>query len=86
MTEELDFDFSTFLDMVAIKGQAGQNAEQFGNIYGLEGMMLEAHTEVKGKDETRHVYLKDIRTGSNDPGVFSLDGYEVTDLGNLFGN
>ena len=86
MTEELDLDFSTFMDMVAIQGKAGQNAEQFGNIYGLKGMMLESHTEIKGKDEERHTYLKDIRTGSNDPGVFSLEGYQVNDLGNLFGN
>jgi len=86
MTDELGFDFSTFLDMVAIKGQAGQNAAQFGNIYGMEGMMLEAHTEVKGKEEERHTYLKNIRTGSNDPKVFSLEGYQVNDLSSMFGN
>lgn len=42
--------------------------------------VLEAHYEHKDKNESYDYYLRDIRIGAPDPDIFSLDGFEVTDI------
>lgn len=87
ITEELIFDIRAMNDLVQVKDQNGMMTD-YSNVYNITGFMLEAHTEIKGKDETRDFFVRDIHVGDVDPEIFSLDGYEITDMssmGSMFG-
>ena len=87
ITEELIFDIRAMNDLVQVKDQNGMMTD-YSNVYNITGSMLEAHTEIKGKDETRDFFIRDIHIGDVDQEIFSLDGYEITDMssmGSMFG-
>jgi len=84
LAPDLSIDLRNVADMVNIKNVQG--AQTSGAAYGLEGTMLEAHTEEKGGKITRDFYLKNISPGAVPDEVFSLEGFEVMDLKNPFGN
>ncbi|MCB0845995.1 MAG: DUF4412 domain-containing protein [Bacteroidetes bacterium] len=85
MSKEALFDLSIMGDLVRVKNGNGGMSD-YTNVYQIEGLMLEAHTEIKGKDENRDVFLKNLKVGKVDQDVFSTDGYNVTDMTNLFKN
>jgi hypothetical protein len=81
---DLSINLSNITDMVKIKNVQG--AQTSGAVYGLEGTMLEAHTEEKGGKITHDFFLKDISRGEVPAEIFSLEGFEVMNLKNPFGN
>lgn len=87
LTEEISMDVTSLTDFVKVKDSNG-GMTNFSNVYKINGFMLESHIEIKGKDETTDIYIKNLKIGSVDTGVFSTDGYTVTDmssLGSMFG-
>lgn len=79
----IPLDWRVLADFMQVKGVGG--AAQASNLYGLEGVVLEAHLAEKGKDVVTDYYLRDLQQGSVPTEVFSLEGYEVSDLGSIFG-
>lgn len=68
-----------FSDMTRNMGQRG-NEQMMKNMKGLQGFPLEFEW-VDGKGNGRMVcYMKEVKVGSVDPSVFSLDGYEVMEM------
>jgi len=84
LAPDLNLDLRHVTDMVKLKSVQG--AQTSGAAYGLKGTMLQAHSEEKGGKITRDFYLKDISPGEVPAEIFSLDGFEVMDLKNPFGN
>lgn len=84
LAPDLNIDLRNVTDMVKIKNVQG--AQTSGAAYGLEGTMIEAHSEEKGGKITRDFYIKDISPGDAPDKIFSLEGFEVMDLKNPFGN
>ncbi len=83
-TDAIPLDWRNIASFVQAKGPGG--ASHPTNIYGVDGVVLEAHMTSKRKDEVTDYYLKEIHEGSIPEEVFSLDGYQVNDLGSIFGN
>lgn len=81
---DLHINLGSATDMVKIKGVEG--AQTSASRYDLQGTVLEAHTEEKGGKITRDYYLQDIVVGEVPEAVFSLEGFEVIDVMNPFGN
>jgi hypothetical protein len=84
ISPDLQIDLSAISGMANIKQVEG--AQTSGSLYGLDGTMLESHTEAKDGKTSHDSYLKDIVIGEVPAEVFSLDGFKVMDIGNLFGN
>ncbi|MEZ4825013.1 MAG: DUF4412 domain-containing protein [Bacteroidia bacterium] len=87
LTEEISMDVTSLTDFVKVKDSNGGMTD-FTNVYKINGFMLESHIETKGKDETTDIFIKNLKIGSVNAGVFSTDGYTVTDmssLGSMFG-
>jgi hypothetical protein len=86
--EGLQLNLAASMDMVQIKNQKGTHTADYTNLYNISGTWLESHTESKKDNSSREVYIKDLTVGAVSPRVFSLDGYQVTDMSslNIFGN
>lgn len=82
--EDFNPDLHRSFDFVEVNGRS--NMAHYNNLYQLEGMVLEAHTEVKGKNETRDMVITDLVPGLIKPAVFSLEGFQVTDVSSILGN
>jgi hypothetical protein len=68
-----------FGDMMRNTGQRG-NEQMMKNMKGMQGFPLEFEW-VDAKSGDRMVCnIKDLKVGSVEPGVFSLDGYEVMEM------
>ena len=83
VSKDLDLDWRKVAPFVKAKGPRG--TIQPNNLYGLEGLVLEAHIESKEGDWSSDYYLKNISIGKVNAEIFSLEGYKVTDLNSLFG-
>ncbi|RMG64584.1 MAG: DUF4412 domain-containing protein [Bacteroidetes bacterium] len=85
VAEAFNPDLQRSFDFVEVNGNRG-GMTHYNNLYKLQGMVLEAHTEIKGKNETRDMFITDLVPGLVKPEVYSLDGFQVSDVTNMFGN
>ena len=85
MSEKILLDLASMSDLVRVKNAQGAMTN-YNNVYKINGFMLEAHTEIKGKNITRDVYIRDLKMGQVDDNIFSTEGYQVTDVSSMFGN
>lgn len=85
--EDLDTDLARSIGsgMVNVK-YSGERSMDYGDRYNLKGTWLEVHTKSKNQNTSRDIYIKNLVVGTVDQQVFSTEGYEVTDVSNLFGN
>ena len=82
VAEDMDVDFTLFTDMVNAKGASSYYKN---NIYGIKGVVLEGHTQLKNKKESYDLYMKNWKIGTVDRSMFDTTGYKLMDLSG-FGN
>lgn len=85
MTKEWGFDYGVLFDFVQVKNASTGQMTDWSNMYGVGGIMLEGKMQEKGTNKSSEYYIRNISEGSH-PEAFSTDGYEMTDMGNLFRN
>ncbi len=85
VTEEWDFDFTVLLDFAQVKNASTGQMTNWSNVYGIKGMVIEGRVEKKNSNQVQEFAIRNIRNGAQ-PEVFSTQGYEVSDMGNMFGD
>lgn len=84
VTEEWNFDYSIFSDVVQAKNASTGQLTNWGTAAGISGVVLESRMQDKRGNEVQEFFLRNIRQGRNDE-VFSTAGYEVSDMSSMFG-
>lgn len=85
ITKDWAFDYGVLFDFAQVKNTSTGQMTDWSNVYGTQGIALEASMQEKGTNKHTEYYLRNINEGSQSH-VFSADGYEIMDMGNLFGN
>lgn len=85
LTEEWNLDYGILFDFAQIKNaNTGQDMD-WANPYGVPGVLIESRMEERDSNKVVVYSIKSVEEGSH-PEAFSTDGYEMTDMGSLFGN
>ena len=84
VTDEISYQMTGLADMVYVKDPSG-NATNWSNIYGIEGMPLETRSESRNGKIVRESKMTSLKVGELDDAIFSLEGYEVSDMAKMMG-
>ncbi|MDX2282689.1 MAG: hypothetical protein NW241_00945 [Bacteroidia bacterium] len=84
ITTDWAFNYATVFDFVKVWDAQSGMTTGASNQYQVSGSWLEMHTQSKKEDSKTDNFIKNIRR-MHDASVFSLDGYEVSDMTNMFG-
>ncbi|GAB4418450.1 MAG: hypothetical protein OHK0039_29870 [Bacteroidia bacterium] len=84
LAKSLTWSLTDFFGMIEVQNQQGRLTD-YSNRYQLSGMVLESETVSKDGKTRSTMLFTAYNPGTKSPAVFSLDGYQTTDLSNMFG-
>lgn len=84
ITKQWELDYGVLFDFAQVKNANTGQVASWSNVFGAPGIMMESKMKERNSDKTMVYRILEVDQGAQSE-AFSTEGYEMTDMGSLFG-